>query len=63
MITSDENQIIRELIASRLSGHSLPGRFYYDDLAFRADLERIWRRGWRLLHARRRERFVSRGAR
>ena len=46
MITPDENQTIRKLIASRQPGHSLPRAFYCDELIFRADVERIWRRGW-----------------
>lgn len=46
MITPDENQIIRQLMASRRPGYSLPRQFYRDELVFRADLERIWRRGW-----------------
>ena len=46
MITLDEQRTIRELIASRPAGHSLPREFYCDALIYRADIERIWRRGW-----------------
>src|SRR5207245_11559409 len=27
-------------------GRSLPGRFYSDAEVYRADIERVWRRGW-----------------
>ena len=46
MTTLDENRTIRELIASRRDGHSLPGQFYSDELIYRADIIRLWRRGW-----------------
>ncbi|MCH7728782.1 MAG: aromatic ring-hydroxylating dioxygenase subunit alpha, partial [Planctomycetes bacterium] len=46
MITPEQNQTIQELIASRQPGHNLPRDFYRDELVFRADVERIWRRGW-----------------
>jgi Rieske 2Fe-2S family protein len=46
MITPHQNQVLRELIDSRRAGYSLPGAFYHDESVFRADIERIWRRGW-----------------
>jgi Rieske 2Fe-2S family protein len=46
MKAARENDSIRELIASRRAGHGLPGEFYRDDLVYRADIERVWRRGW-----------------
>ena len=46
MITTAEKQTLDGLIATRQVGHSLPGRFYRDELVFRADLEAIWQREW-----------------
>jgi Rieske 2Fe-2S family protein len=34
------------LVAQRQSGYSLPGEFYSSQLVYRAELERIWRKGW-----------------
>ncbi len=45
-LTADENQTLRKLIAAREPGHSLPGQFYSSEAVYRAELERIWRRGW-----------------
>ena len=42
----NDNHRIAELVASRQAGYSLPGEFYADELVYRAELERIWRRGW-----------------
>lgn len=44
--TARDEQWIQDLIQSRQAGHSLPGLFYTDEKVFRADMERIWRRGW-----------------
>jgi glycine betaine catabolism A len=44
--TADEQRSIAGLIASRQPGHSLPGEFYSSELVYRAELDRIWRRGW-----------------
>ena len=46
MPTTAENQYLDELIASRKSGHSLPGAFYSDERVYRAELDKIWRQGW-----------------
>jgi glycine betaine catabolism A len=45
-LTSDEQQFLRELIASRETGYSLPGEFYSSEAVYRAELDLIWRRGW-----------------
>ena len=45
-LTAEENQTLRQLIAAREPGHSLPGQFYSNEAVYRAELERIWRRGW-----------------
>jgi glycine betaine catabolism A len=45
-LTADDNQALRQLIAAREPGHSLPGQFYSSETVYRAELERIWRRGW-----------------
>src|SRR5437870_4841465 len=37
---------IAALAAHCRPGWSLPGEFYSDEAVYRADLERIWRRGW-----------------
>jgi Rieske 2Fe-2S family protein len=37
---------LAELVASRRSGYSLPRDFYSSELVYRAELDRIWRRGW-----------------
>src|SRR5262245_33537018 len=37
---------LAELIASRRAGYSLPRDFYSSELVYRAELDRIWRRGW-----------------
>ena len=41
-----EKSAIAQLIASRRDGYSLPGDFYSSELVYRAEIERIWRRGW-----------------
>jgi Rieske 2Fe-2S family protein len=38
--------LLQELIAAREPGYSLPGEFYSSGTVYRAELERIWRRGW-----------------
>jgi Rieske 2Fe-2S family protein len=45
-LTAQENQSLRELIAAREPGYGLPGEFYSSEAVYRAELERIWRRGW-----------------
>jgi Rieske 2Fe-2S family protein len=45
-LTADETRAIGRLVASRRPGYSLPGEFYSSELVYRAELERIWRRGW-----------------
>jgi Rieske 2Fe-2S family protein len=45
-LTTDEKRSIAELVALRKPGYSLPGDFYSRELVYRAELERIWRRGW-----------------
>ena len=44
--TAGENQSIRELLASRRAEFGLHREFYQSELIYRADLDRIWRRGW-----------------
>lgn len=45
-VTLAENDEIRGLIARRVPGYSLPGEFYASDAVYRAEVDRIWRRGW-----------------
>lgn len=45
-LTADEHQSIADLVAQRRPGYSLPGEFYSNDAVYRAEIERIWRRGW-----------------
>ncbi len=45
-LSPSDDQQIRSLIQSRQCNHSLPREFYRDELVYRADIERIWRRGW-----------------
>jgi Rieske 2Fe-2S family protein len=45
-LTAAENQEIRDLIARRAPGYSLPGEFYASEAVYRAELDRVWRRGW-----------------
>src|SRR5437868_2899655 len=40
------NSRVAALVAQCRPGWSLPGKFYSDDAVYRADLARIWRRGW-----------------
>ncbi|MCC6492742.1 MAG: aromatic ring-hydroxylating dioxygenase subunit alpha [Pirellulales bacterium] len=42
----EDEEKLRKLIALRQPGYSLPGLFYSDQLVYRAELRRIWRRGW-----------------
>ena len=44
--TNEENTRLRQFIAQRVQGHGLAGEFYQSQLIYRADLDRIWRRGW-----------------
>ena len=41
-----EHEQILELISRREPGHGLPADFYHDELIYRAELTRIWQRGW-----------------
>src|SRR5688500_2421538 len=45
-LTTDEMKSLRDLVASRQPGYSLPGQFYSSDAVYRAELDHIWRRGW-----------------
>jgi glycine betaine monooxygenase A len=45
-LTAEENRSIAELVSQRKPGYSLPGEFYLSELVYRAELDRIWRRGW-----------------
>src|SRR4051794_6285796 len=38
--------LVEALVERCRPGWSLPGAFYTDEAVYRADLERIWRRGW-----------------
>jgi Rieske 2Fe-2S family protein len=44
--TADEKHAIAELVARRQAGYTLPGEFYSSQLVYRAELDRIWRKGW-----------------
>lgn len=46
MATVTENQFVADLIAARQPGYSLPGAFYSEERVYRAEMDRIWRRGW-----------------
>jgi Rieske 2Fe-2S family protein len=46
LISDAEQRAIADLVASRRAGYSLPGDFYSSEVIYRAELERIWRRGW-----------------
>jgi glycine betaine catabolism A len=45
-LSPEESQAISDLAALRAPGYSLPGEFYSSELVYRAEIERIWRRGW-----------------
>jgi Rieske 2Fe-2S family protein len=45
-LTAHDNQVIADLVAHRRPGYSLPGEFYSNDVVYRAELEKIWRRSW-----------------
>src|SRR3990170_1313429 len=45
-LTAEENRTIAELVALRRPGYSLPGDFYSSELVYRAEVDRIWGRGW-----------------
>jgi glycine betaine monooxygenase A len=42
----EESSRLGKLLSSCRPGWSLPGPFYSDEGIYRADLDRIWRRGW-----------------
>ncbi len=44
--TAADDQSIRESLASRRAEFGLCREFYQSELIYRADLDRIWRRGW-----------------
>lgn len=46
MSTETKKRFVADLVASRKPGYSLPGAFYSDERIYRAELERVWRRGW-----------------
>src|SRR5262245_9874103 len=46
MLASNESETLGPLLRRYRPGWSLPGEFYADETVYRADLERIWRRGW-----------------
>jgi Rieske 2Fe-2S family protein len=45
-LSAEDNQAVLDLAARRTPGYSLPGDFYASDAVYRAELDRIWRRGW-----------------
>jgi Rieske 2Fe-2S family protein len=45
-LTTPEKHQLAELVASRKAGYSLPADFYSSELVYRAEIEKIWRRGW-----------------
>jgi Rieske 2Fe-2S family protein len=45
-LTDADNQALVDLVRQRTPGYSLAGDFYASDLVYRAELDRIWRRGW-----------------
>jgi Rieske 2Fe-2S family protein len=45
-LTCENHQSIRDLIAARRPGYSLPRPFYHDPSIYRAEIDGIWRRGW-----------------
>src|SRR5258706_6715322 len=45
-IPSREPDLIDSLIARCQPGRALPREFYSDQIVYRADLDRVWRRGW-----------------
>ncbi len=46
MSTDTQSQHVANLISSYKQGFSLPGEFYSDELLYRAEMQRIWRKGW-----------------
>src|SRR5262245_18684415 len=44
--TNSSREFLRTLLDGCQPGWSLPGAFYHDEIVYRLDLERIWRRGW-----------------
>jgi glycine betaine catabolism A len=45
-LTADEQRVVADMVARRQPGYSLHGNFYSSELVYRAELEKIWRRGW-----------------
>jgi Rieske 2Fe-2S family protein len=46
VISDAEQREIAGLVASRRPGYSLPGEFYSSEMIYRAEIERVWQRGW-----------------
>jgi len=45
-ITPADHDRVEQLVAARRPGHGLERAFYSDETIYRAELDRIWRRGW-----------------
>jgi Rieske 2Fe-2S family protein len=45
-LKAEEDQALRQLVSLRKPGYTLPGEFYESELVYRAEISRIWRRGW-----------------
>ena len=45
-LTADEKRSIAQLVALRKPGYAMPGELYASEVVYRAEIERIWRRGW-----------------
>src|SRR5262245_42241891 len=45
-LSAADEESVRALVSSREPGHALPGAFSREPAVHRADMERIWRRGW-----------------
>jgi Rieske 2Fe-2S family protein len=46
MNSASEDRYLQQAVASCRDGYSLPGAFYSDERIYRADIDRVWRRGW-----------------
>lgn len=46
LLSAEEFQTVHDLVARRQPGYTMPGELYASELVYRAELERIWRRGW-----------------
>lgn len=45
-LSAEEHRSIIDLVAQRRPGYTLPGEFYSSDAVYRAEIEKVWRRGW-----------------